>query len=78
MRTQRWMWIIWPSFLVAGLIEVLVFAWVDPQDLRWFSHGLQFSTKAIYTLAFFAFWAMTMLSSALTALLGLTSEEVNG
>ena len=78
MRSQRWMWIIWPSFLVAGLIEVLVFALVDPHDLHWFGPGLHLSTQAIYTVAFFAFWAMTMLSSAMTALLGLTSEEVNG
>ena len=78
MRTQRWMWITWPSFLVAGLIEVLVFAFVDPQDLHWFGHELELSRQAIYTLAFFFFFAMTMLSSALTTLLALSSEEVNG
>ncbi|WP_322991203.1 hypothetical protein [Limnohabitans sp.] len=78
MRTQRWMWIAWPSFLVAGLIEVLAFAFVDPQDLHWFGHELELSRQAIYTLAFFPFWAMTMLSSALTTLLALSSEEVNG
>ena len=77
MRTQRWRWIIWPSFLVAGLIEVFVFAFVDPQDLHWFGHHVELSRQAIYTMAFFAFWIMTMLSSALTTLLSLSSDEVN-
>ena len=29
MWTQRLMWIAWPAFLVAGVIEMLVFAMVD-------------------------------------------------
>lgn len=77
MFAQRWMGVAWPSFLVAGLLEVLVFALVDPQDLRWFGQDLDLSRQAIYTLAFFAFWALAMLSSALTTLLGLSSAEVN-
>ena len=77
MRAQRWMWITWPSFLVAGLMEVMVFAFIDPQDLRWFGRDLELSRHAIYTLSFFAFWGLAMLSSALTTLLGLSSAEVN-
>ena len=77
MFAQRWMGVAWPAFLVAGLLEVLVFALVDPQDLRWFGQNLDLSRQAIYTLAFFAFWALAMLSSALTTLLGLSSAEVN-
>ena len=71
------MWITWPSFLVAGLMEMMVFAFIDPQDLRWFGRDLALSRQAIYTLAFFAFWGLAMLSSALTTLLGLSSAEVN-
>jgi hypothetical protein len=77
MLAQRWMWITWPAFLVAGLLEVLVFGFVDPHDLHWFGQELDLSRQAIYTLAFFAFWALAMVSSALTALLGLSSAEVN-
>jgi hypothetical protein len=77
MLAQRWMWITWPAFLVAGLLEVLVFGFVDPHDLHWFGQDLDLSRQAIYTLAFFAFWALAMVSSALTALLGLSSAEVN-
>lgn len=77
MLAKRLMWIAWPAFLVAGLMEVLVFAMVDPQDLHWFGHPLALSREGVYTLAFFAFWILTMLSSALTALLAMSPFEVN-
>jgi hypothetical protein len=77
MFAHRWMWVAWPAFLVAGLLEILVFAWVDPQALNGFGQALELSRQAVYTLAFFAFWALAMLSSALTMLLGRSSEEVN-
>ena len=74
---QRIMWIVWPSFLMAGVLEILVFAMVDPQDLHWFGQAVQLSRQGIYTVAFFAFWLVTLLSSALTALLAMPSLEVN-
>lgn len=77
MRSQRWMWITWPSFLVAGLLEVLVFAFVDPLDLHWFGRDLDLTRQAIYSLAYFAFWGLAMLSSGLSLFLGLSSTEVN-
>jgi len=30
------MTILWPAFLMAGVLEVLVFAVVDPGELHWF------------------------------------------
>lgn len=77
MLTQRIMWIAWPAFLVAGLLEVLVFAVVDPSDLHWFGQPVTLSRQGVYTLAFFVFWGITMLSSALTTLLSLSPFEVN-
>jgi hypothetical protein len=77
MIAQRLMWIAWPAFLVAGVIEMLVFAVVDPQDLHWFGHPLAMSREGIYTLAFFAFWILAMASSALTTLLSMSPWEVN-
>ena len=55
MWTQRLMWIAWPAFLAAGVMEMLVFAMVDPEDLRWFGQPLALSRQGVYTLAFFAF-----------------------
>jgi hypothetical protein len=77
MWTQRWMWILWPAFLVAGVLEVLVFAMVDPHDLHWFGQPVTMSRQGIYTVAFFVFWGVTAASSALTTLLSMSPFEVN-
>ena len=77
MLAQRWMWIAWPAFLVAAVLEMLVFALVDPQELHWAGRPLEWSNNAVYTLAFFVFWALTMASSALTTLLALSPFELN-
>ncbi len=77
MLLQRWMWIAWPAFLVAGLMEMVVFALVDPSDLHWLGATLNWSSPAVYTVAFFVFWGLAMVSSALTTLLSLSPFEVN-
>lgn len=77
MLAQRLMWIAWPAFVVAGVIEMVVFAMVDPQDLHWFGSPLALSREGVYTLAFFVFWVLTMASSALTTLLSLSPFEIN-
>ena len=78
MLAQRLMWIIWPAFLVAGLMEVVVFGMFDPEDMHWFGQQMSLSRQGVYTVSFFVFWAMTILSSSLTTLLSMTSNEVNG
>ena len=77
MLSQRMMWIAWPAFLVAAVLEVLVFAMVDTQDIQWFGQPLEFSRQGVYTMAFFVFWGITMLSSGLTTLLSMSPFEVN-
>ena len=71
------MWIAWPSFLVAGLLEMLLFALFDPLELHGVAETVELSRTAIYTLTFFALWTATMLSSALTTLLAASPFEVN-
>jgi len=77
MRKIKWMAIVWPAFLMAGALEVLVFALVDPSDLHWLGRPLEFSRQGVYTMAFFVFWAVTLVTCALTALLCLSPVEVN-
>jgi MFS superfamily sulfate permease-like transporter len=77
MLKLRWMTIVWPAFLMAGVLEILVFSMVDPQDFRWFAHTLVWSNMAIYTVFFLVMWAITVVACALTALLSLSAEEVN-
>lgn len=77
MGTKRWMWIAWPAFLVAAVLEMVVFALVDPGELHWLGSPLSLSREAVYTLAFFLFWGATMASSALTTLLSVSPFELN-
>ena len=77
MLQQRLMWVIWPAFLMAGVLEMLVFAMVDPQDMQWFGMPLEWSRQAIYTVAFFVSWAIMVISSGLTTLLAMSPFEVN-
>jgi hypothetical protein len=73
----KWMWIAWPSFLMAGVLELLVFAVVDPQDMNWFGQPFEFSRQAVYTLSFFIFWLVTAIASGMTTLLSIPPFEVN-
>lgn len=77
MLLQRVMWIAWPAFLMAGVLEMLVFAMVDPQDMHWFGQSIQLSRQGVYTVTFFVFWVITMLSGGLTTLLAMSPFEVN-
>ena len=75
--TARAMTILWPSFVMAGVIEGLVFSVVDPTDLRWFGQvPLDASPQAIYTLSFLAFWAVISTSGAVTALLWIDPDAM--
>jgi len=75
----RAMFILWPAFLMAGALEALVFAVVDPADLHWFGGPqVAWSAQAVYTLTFLMFWALIATASAMTVLLALPEAEVNG
>ncbi len=74
---HRWMAVIWPAFLAAAVLEVLVFALVDPAQLQWADQAQQWPDMAVYTAAFFVFWGVALMASALTALLTLPPVEVN-
>ncbi|WP_103043609.1 hypothetical protein [Comamonas faecalis] len=77
MRMQRLMWIVWPAFLMAAVLEMLVFAFVDPQMLQWFDQPVNLSREGVYTVAFFVFWLVIMGAGALTTLLSLSPFELN-
>jgi len=62
----RMMWALWPSFLAAGLAEMVFFAFIDPMELHPFAESGEASRLGVYTMGFFFFWAVTICSSALT------------
>ncbi len=77
MLHKRLMCVLWPAFLAACVLEALVFALIDPQDLHWLGQELSASRETIYTVAFFAFWLIAAAGSALTAQLAKSADEVN-
>jgi len=75
---RRAMSVVWPAFLMAGVLEMLVFSLVDPAAL----HGpggapLELSATAVYSLAFFAFWLVIAAAGVLTQLLDESELEIN-
>lgn len=62
--------VLWSAFLAAAVLEMLVFAFVDPRELRWFGgETIGASPNAVYTIAFFVFWAVAAAGAALALLL---------
>lgn len=62
--------IVWPAFVMAGVLEALVFALVDPAVLNALDASGPLSPGAIHTLAFLVFWGVIAVSSAVTQWLG--------
>jgi hypothetical protein len=74
---RRALWVIWPAFLVAAAAETVFFTVFDPFDLHFFGTPLELSREAMYTLGFFGFWGVGIVSSALTAFLERSPSEGN-
>jgi hypothetical protein len=74
---KNWMVILWPSFIVGGIGEVLFFTVFDPRQLYLFGEPTTLSRHAIYTIGFFLCWAFAASSSALTCYLRRRAEDVN-
>lgn len=66
---QRWIGIFWPSFVVAGLAEIVFFTLFDPVEMVLFGTHLELPRLGIYTFGFFGFWGVGILSSAMTLFL---------
>jgi hypothetical protein len=75
---RRAMAIAWPSFLMAGVLEMLVFSMVDPGALHWLGGApVELGATALYSLSFFVFWAVIACAGVMTQLLGETEVEIN-
>jgi hypothetical protein len=67
---ERALLILWPAFLMAGVLETMVFAVVDPSGMHWFgADPVEWSRSAVYSVTFFIFWGAIATSGAITALL---------
>jgi len=67
---RRALRILWPAFLMAGVLEMLVFAVVDPNELRWFGGPyLEWPPVAVYSVTFLIIWFTIATSGAMSELL---------
>jgi hypothetical protein len=67
----------WPAFIAACLLELVVFAVVDPHDVHWSGEPVGLSRLGVYTAGFFVFWAVSAVGCGLTALLARSAAAVN-
>jgi hypothetical protein len=70
--------VVWPAFMVAGVLEIGVFAFVDPAGLHTLGGAtLDLSETAVYSLAFLLFWISICAACLLTVMLERSAQEVN-
>jgi hypothetical protein len=79
MKRRHLLLVVWPSFLVAGLIEMLVFSAARPEDMKGFGGALaEMSPTGVYTLAFLIFWTICAAGTVLTLMLAAPTSEEEG
>jgi hypothetical protein len=62
-RSQQMIAILWPSFVTAILASGLFFSAFDPRDLLPFDLDIEISPLAAYSIGFFLFWIISIISS---------------
>lgn len=76
-NSREWIAVLWPAFVAACLLEIVVFAAFDPHDFHVFGWAIEADREAIYSISFFAFWAITAATGLVTWSLSRSSEEIN-
>ena len=69
--------VLWPSFLVAGIAEMVFFTVMDPQQLYLFGQPVDYSPTATYSIGFFGCWLVGAASSMLTVVFQRPGEDIN-
>lgn len=74
---SKWVQVLWPSFLVAGLAEIVFFTLVDPQQFYLLGEPVNYPESTTYSIGFFAFWLICAASSFMTLFFQRSSRELN-
>jgi hypothetical protein len=74
---QKFIWVLWPSFAVAGVAEIFLFSAVDPVDLHFLGETLATSRLGAYSVGFFVLWGICAASSMTTCFFQRTSAAIN-
>ena len=62
-RAQQIISVLWPSFLVAIVASGVFFSAFNPLDLIPFNLDIDISPLAAYSIGFFLFWILAIISS---------------
>lgn len=73
----KWIQVLWPSFLVAGIAEIIFFTVINPQELYLLGQPVRYSPIATYSIGFFGFWILCAASSLTTLFFQRTADEIN-
>jgi hypothetical protein len=73
---KRAIWILWPSFVVAGVMDALFFTIFDPIEFLAGQWG-DISRIGAYSVGFFVFWMFAAGSSTLTCFFQRGADEIN-
>ena len=63
---NRWLVILWASFIAGGMAEIIFFALIDPAQLYFLGHEVELGPMATYSIGFLFFWLFAAASSAFT------------
>lgn len=74
---KKLIWILWPSFVVAGIASGLLFAFVDPLQIDYQGAILVEDRMIAYSLGFFLLWFLAAGSSAFTCFLQRRPADIN-
>lgn len=74
---QRMIQILWPSFLVAGVADIIFTTLFDPLEIMYRGEALIEHRIAAYTIGFFLFWLLGISSSMLTCYFQRSADEIN-
>ncbi len=73
--SQRAIALLWPSFVTAIIASGVFFSAFHPRDLIPFNLDVELSPLAAYTIGFFLFWLIGLLSSLGTLYLALVNSR---
>lgn len=74
-RTLHVAQILWPAFLMAGVLEMVVFSVLDPSLVHIGTWEPQ--ARTVYSLAFLVFWGVLSISGALSHLMMRADDHGN-
>lgn len=74
---QRLIHILWPSFIIAGIADILFTSLFDPLEILYQGEPLIGNRIAAYTIGFFFFWLICIGSSAMTCYFQRGADAIN-